>query len=249
MSSLHSAQMDFASAIRDPQNSALPKGVSARSMRVYHELFFNNFVGCLQSAFPILHEVLPETIGQQLIKDFFQSHQSHTAEFPRLPGEFVRWLETRQSNDDEPAYIYELALWEWIELDVSLDESEVTLSAIDTDKWLDAGLSINPTLRLLMFDYPVHQICEAYLPDDAQTQSHYLAAWRTADHQVEFMELAPASAIFLQLMIDQQGVNGAALLQQFLRDIGQQDDDTINEFAADFVRELVRRQIITGLRE
>ncbi len=245
---LHEQQLAFARAIRDPQNAALPNGVSERSMGVYHELFFNNFVSCLESAFPVIHEILPKTLMDELVKTFFRSHESHTPEFPRLPVEFLNWLAQRDVVfPEEPGFLYELALWEWTELEVALDEAKVHITPVTADNWQKATLQLNPTLRLLMFEYPVQQICKDFMPQQALAQPVYLAAFRTGDDSVEFMQLEPGSAVFLQLMQEYPEYNGARLLQQLLDSLGQPVSQAITDFASAFIEQLTDRQIIVSM--
>jgi hypothetical protein len=246
-SDLEKVQLAFGRAIRDPHNSPLPPGVSARSMAVYHELFFNNFVSCLEAAYPVLHEVLDAELMAGLVRDFFQNHQSQTPEFPRLPEEFLRWLESRQGTAGEPAFLYELALWEFVELDVALDQASVSLVNTDTSDWQNKCILLNPTLRLLQFDYPVQSICAELIPETPLTQPVYLAAWRTTNDAVEFMELQPASAHFLQMMLDMPGHTAGQHYNELLTVINQPASAGMEAFVHDFIRELVRRQIITGL--
>ncbi|KKM03976.1 hypothetical protein LCGC14_1768990, partial [marine sediment metagenome] len=55
--SFTTTQQQFASYIRDPENTALPKGIEQRRMAIYRDLFFNNFDSTLSTAFPFIKQL------------------------------------------------------------------------------------------------------------------------------------------------------------------------------------------------
>ncbi len=243
---LYRSQIAFASAIRDPDNSKLPDGINPERMAVYQTLFINNIVESLRSAFPVIHELLEEDRWTSLVRRFFAEHRAQTPEYPRLPQEFLAWLQTAQ--EDLPPFMVPLALWEWTELEVML-EPWGDLSMVDRHgDWLEEIPFINPTLRLHRFDYPVQQISAQFQPDAPLDQPIHLAAYRNEEEQVDFIELNRFSAALLQSMQRQKRWNGKTLLKRLATDMSYPDVTSLLQFAETFVEQLRHKQVLLGVR-
>ena len=241
---LTAQQLAFTQALRKP-DSDLPNGVNQTQLKIYRELFFNNFVGVLSSAFPVIKSLFSEERWLQMVEAFYQSHECHIPEFPRMPMEFVIWLEQREKPmADEPDFLYELALWEWTELDVALDEADFEIQ--DCDIHNDSFIKLNPTLRLLSFDYPVHQISQDNQPQSAAAETQFLCAWRQPDFDVDFMQLNAPSAALLQILIDEPIQTVEQHLNTFAEMLGIALDENLKSFALGFIKDLQLRSIVIG---
>ncbi len=243
---LRQQQLMFTAALRNPEKNSLPAGVSAQRLDVYHELFFNNFTGVLSSAFPVIKSLLPEAKWLDLVTGFYQQHECQTPEFPRMPQEFVDWLEAVEHP--EPAFLPELALWEWTELDIALDEVEVEFS-FGAEISANAIVNINPTLRLQSFDYPVHEISPDNQPEGEAAEPVFLGAWRQSDFTIDFMQLNPASAAFLQILIDEPPAPLQDKIQQFAGMLGVNIDENLTSFSLEFVKDLKQRGVVVSVSE
>ncbi|MFU8836780.1 MAG: DUF2063 domain-containing protein [Thiohalomonadaceae bacterium] len=247
VTSLQAAQYAFANAIRDPDNHLPPAGVSAQRLAVYHELFFNNFRNSLESAYPVLHDVVEPSLWEELVSGFFREHRCHTPEFPRMPREFLDWLTLpRDTQEQEPAFLPQLALWEWTELEVLLDPAiPMRPLRIDADL-LDSQPVLVPSLRLHRFDYPVHRIAPGYLPDAALSEPVHLAAYRNAQDEAAFLELSPVSAALLQNIQENHDMTGAEHIDQLASLMGHPRPEQLFTFAAAFLDELRDKGVLLG---
>ena len=155
------AQYEFAAHIRNPELNPKPSDVEARRMNIYSELFFNNVEGFISNTYPVLKEIMPENEWQDMMRDYFSKHLSHTPLFPEMPREFLKYLEYERDNTNDPDFIYELAHYEWIELALltsDLDE-DINWDKIDIDgDILNNPPVLSPLAWPLTYQYPVQQI-------------------------------------------------------------------------------------------
>src|SRR5690606_37613297 len=101
-------------------------------MNIYRELFFNNIESLLAKNFPVINRLLQGPRWQQLARDFYREHAAHTPMFPEIAREFLQYLQSRQEQQrGDPGYLLELAHYEWVEL--ALDIEDTDLDAIDCD--------------------------------------------------------------------------------------------------------------------
>jgi len=103
-------QYEFAASIRDPGRNVAPRDVEDRRMNIYRELFYNNVEDFMASNFPVIREMTDDDRWHSMIRDYFARHLAHTPYFPRMPEEFVRYLQTERSDTEgDPAFLVELA--------------------------------------------------------------------------------------------------------------------------------------------
>src|SRR5437660_1011298 len=91
----------------------------------------------------------------------------HTPLFPEFGREFLRYLEWRQEQGrDDPAFLLELAHYEFAELALSLDENEITAVPHDSDGDPIGGIPVvSPLACVLGYRFPVHRINADFRPD------------------------------------------------------------------------------------
>ena len=149
--SFQAFQHAFARHLRDPHHTPRPAGVPARRMAVYNELLFNNVCGFLDSCFPVSRRVLGEARWRRLGRSFYRDWPLHSPLYREIPREFVRYL---QQTDGLrlPAWLPELAHYEWAEL--AVDVMEVACAAAPAGRRPDAAAgatqpgAAEPGLRL-----------------------------------------------------------------------------------------------------
>src|SRR5688572_14382576 len=154
---LKAMQYGFAAHLRDPSAHPAPAQLEDRRLQIYRELFFNNIEGLLSANFPVIAKVLGREAWPVLARDFYREHRCHTPLFPEIGREFLRYLETRRERD--PPWLLELAHYEWVELALSLDETE--LADIECDREADLLEHVpvpSPLAWPLAYSWPVQQI-------------------------------------------------------------------------------------------
>jgi len=118
-------QRQFAAHIRNPENNPAPAGLEPRRMKIYAELFYNNVEGFLATAFPVLRKLTPDQRWHAMARDFFSRHQCHTPLFHGIAEEFLKYLDSERGEvASDPAFLRELAHYEWVELALSVAEDK-----------------------------------------------------------------------------------------------------------------------------
>lgn len=243
-------QTRFAAHIRDPNTVAAPEGIEDRRMGIYRDLFFSNICTFLSSNFPVLKSLYEEAEWKALCRDFYRDYRCHTPLFPELPREFLKYLQDhRQNFEGDPPFMLELAHYEWVELALSLDETDVDDIAVIPDGDLLNGVPVlSPLVWPLTYQYPVHHIRADYQPVTAPEQATHLLVWRQHNFSVKFMQLNEISMLLVQKMKEESGMPGLDLLKAVAGIIKHPKPEVVIEAGSALLNELKEKQIILGTR-
>lgn len=243
-------QEAFTRHMRDPDNAPAPAGVEDRRMAIYRDLLFNNVQTFLAGCFPVLRKISSDAVWHGLMRDYFRMHRAHTPLFPKMPQEFLQYLEQeRGTRPGDYPFLPELAHYEWVETALIFDSRNLDFSALEPAGDLLNGVPvISPLAMPLAYKYPVHRICRDYLPETAPEQPTYLVVYRDRDDKVGFLELNPVSARLLELMQQADGRAGRVLLQQIAAELRHPDADAVERGGAEILEDLRRRDVILGTR-
>ena len=171
-------QRAFAGHLRDPHHTPRPAGVAARRMAVYNELLFNNICGFVDACFPVSRAIVGDKRWRRLCRTFYRDWPLHTPWFREIPREFARYLAEGDIRQPLPAWLAELAHYEWAEL--AVDVMDCAIPAHDPAGDLLAGpVALNPALLNLAYAWPVHRIGPDYRP--RKPQPTHLVVYRDAD--------------------------------------------------------------------
>jgi hypothetical protein len=211
--SLAEQQRAFAAHLRDPDRVPAPADIEPRRMAIYRELFFNNVVDLLGGAFPVARRILGTERWRRLIRGFYAGHHAHTPYFLELPREFAEWLRAREVRaGEEPAFLDELAHYEWVELALSVSEEIPPAAAAPTLSPLDQPLAVSPLAWPLAYRWPVHQLSPEYQPAEPPELPTFLVVYRDALDTVQFLEIGAETARLLDALERTPGLTGRALL-------------------------------------
>jgi hypothetical protein len=243
-------QEEFAAHIRDPQNVAAPEGIEDRRMGIYRDLFFNNICSFISGNFPVLRSLYKETEWTTLCREFYQDYRCHTPLFPEVPREFLEYLQDHRLNKDgDPAFMLELAHYEWIELALSLDETEIDDIEVDPDGDLLKGVPmLSPLAWPLSYQYPVHQIRVDFQPQTPPDDATHLLVWRQQDYSIKFMQLNDVSLLLLQKLKEEPARSGLDLLTVIAGIIKHLNPEVVLESGLGLLNELKQKQVILGTR-
>ncbi len=242
-------QYEFTRHCRDPENSAAPENIEDRRMQIYRDLLFNNVESFMANNFPVIRELLADDHWQCLIRDYFSNHKATTPYFPKLPGEFLRFLEDERESTDDPIFLSELAHYEWMESVVSIDTREIPSEGIDFSGDLLTGVPIiNPIIRLLAYQFPVHKIGPDFLPDASDNQPTYLVVYRDRADKVGFMELNMVTARLLDLLTQGLDLRTLDHLKSIAQDLQHPDPDVVIQGGMDVLKQMRDRDIVLGVK-
>lgn len=252
---LRTQQDALAAYIRDPDHVAPPEGIEARRLKIYRELFFNNVEGLLAGNFPVIRRIYGEARWRELVRAFYRDHGSRTPLFTEIAREFLRWLESGAVTD-APAWLCELAHYEWIELALQISEAsddDIALAPVGVgddakQALLDGIPALSPLAWPLAYAWPVHRLGPDDQPDAAPPQPTLLLVHREASGKVAFHVLNPLTYRLLQRLDDAPALSGRAQLEALATEAQRSDVDA---FVAEGVGMLLHwhdKRIVLGTR-
>lgn len=242
-------QYAFAAHLRDPAQHGFP-AVEDRRLKIYRELFYNTVEDCLASGFPVLRNLLSDSNWHAMVRDFYARHVSHAPQFHRVPEEFLAYLEhERGEHAEDPPFLRELAHYEWIELELSLAQTELTPELADPNgDLLEASPQPSPLAQLLAYEWPVHLIGPDHVPDAPMPSPIYLIVNRDRQDRVRFLEVNPVAARLFQLIEERPDDSGRSLLRALAAELGHPQPDAVIEQGAAILSLLRERDIVLGTR-
>lgn len=229
MLSFQVLQTQLTAHLRDPEQAPPPGGIEERRLKIYRELFYNNIEGFLANAFPVLRQITEGAHWHAMVRDFYARHQSHDPLFHGLAEEFLHYLEDERGVvQGDPTFLQELAHYEWVELALSIAEDELTPALADPNgDLLDGVPLVSPVAWTLAYDYPVHRIGPAYLPDAPGESPTYLVVYRTRQDEVKFTEINAVTARLMALIEAAPEATGRAHLTQIASELAAPLDEII----------------------
>lgn len=245
---LAETQKRFAAHIRDPAHERAPGDVEDRRMAIYRELFYNNIEGFLANNFPVIRTIYNDLGWHALVRDFFVEHRARTPLFPELPREFLHYLQdVRGRRTNDPAFLLELAHYEWVELALSLDDSDPDAASFDPHGDLLQGKPVlSPLAWLLTYQFPVHRIRPDYQPVKPPDEPAHLLAYRDRDDRVCFMELNPVSARLVALLKEDSDSTGLECIEGIAAELKHPDPPKVIAAGHAVLLDLQKRGVILG---
>lgn len=204
--SLKQLQNSFSHAARGHEETQSIE-FDKRKLSIYQELLLNNLHELVSPCFPVLLSILPNEIWRGILKDFSKHYHVTTPIFHELPFFLVEYLKIHPVPDYP--YAYELAHYEWIELEVELIEPQKTQSATGAISLLEQEWQLSVTARLLEYNYEVDKISPDYQPQ--QEVKTYLIVYQI-EGEVEFLKINELSFQLLSMML-QESMSAREIIQ------------------------------------
>ncbi len=243
-------QLEFTAHIRDPDNSPAPGGIEDRRLEIYRDLLYRNIEGFLANSFPVLRSITADPEWHAMVRHYFAQHRARTPLFPKLPQEFLHYLAEERDPHDGPPFMQELAHYEWLELEASLDTREIDAVLVDENANCLTGIPVlNPIVRAHSYQFPVHRISPSFQPREPGDESTYLVVYRDRDDEVGFMQLNPITARLIDLIMQNPDTAGRSLLLQISEEMSHPDPEVVISGGAEIMSELCQREVLLGARE
>lgn len=242
-------QYGFTRHIRDPEHAPAPADIEDRRMEIYRGLLYRNVEGFIANSFPVLRKITPDDRWHAMLRDYFKRHQAHTPLFPKMPQEFLQYLEQERDVEGDPPFLLELAHYEWIELAMSLDIRDLSWEGIDAGGDLLEGIPVMSPLALpLCYKFPVHTLSPQVQPQEAPAQPSYIVVYRDRHDKVGFVELNPVSARLLDLIEKDNHQTGRKLLEQIATELTHPNPGVVIAGGLDIMRNLLNKDILLGVK-
>ncbi len=242
------AQYAFAGHIRDPERQAPPPGLDDRRMAVYRELFFNNIESFLDGNFPVLRGIVADAPWEAMVRDFLIKHRCQSPYFAEIGLEFLDYLAYERTPErTDPPFLYELAHYERVELDLSIASEPEPPEGLDPNgDLLSERPLVSALARNLSYRFPVHRIGPDYQPERAPEQPSFLLVYRDRDEVVRFLEINAATAHLIELLQENPALSGLCVLKRLAEALRHPDPEQIITFGLGILTDLRQRHIISG---
>lgn len=208
--------------LRDPEHEAPPADMNAARVNVYRDLVFNNVSQLLGSTFPVLIRIIGQERWLTLIRGFLRDYRAQTPKFGEIAEEFVGYLASEPAvlnAGDWPAFLVELAHYEWVEMVLQLSDAEA-LPASDPVQLLEQPLQVSALAWPLAYTWPVQILSPDHQPSTPPAQPTLLLVRRAVDFSVKFSELSPLAWRLLQRIEEFPLLNGREQLQGLALEAG-----------------------------
>ncbi len=242
-------QHAFMRHMRDPESNPAPQGIEDRRMDIYRGLIYRNIQNFIANSFPVLRTIIADPHWHDMVRDYICCHQARTPLFPRMPIEFLHYLEhERQTQPHDPPFMLELARYEWGEVAVSLDPREVDLCGVDVEgDVLERIPVLNPIVLPQTYHYPVHRISVEYQPDHPPETPTHILLYRRPDDVVKFLELSAASAHLFECLRGNTQKTGRQIVEMIAGELVHPDPEVVVQGGVDMLREMHARDLILGV--
>jgi hypothetical protein len=219
-------------------------GLEDRRVAIYRDLVFANLDALLAGGFPVIRRLLGDDAWAALVRAFLRDHRSPTPLFPELPREFVRFVEGRaDAGRGDPAWLPELAHYEWIEVALEFAEAEPLPPPPDAFDPLAAPLAVSPVAWPLAYRFPVHRLREDFRPDAPPDVPTFLLVQRDDAGRVRFSEIGAVAYCLLGRIGDAPDDAGAAHLRALAAEAGGDADAFVAQAGA-LLRDLVAARAV-----
>ena len=241
-------QYAFTAHLRDPEHQPAPTEIEDRRMEIYRGLLFRNVQNFIANGFPVLRKLYEDDAWQQLIRDFFSRHQSHSPYFKDIAKEFIDYLtRERTPQPEDPPFILELAEYERLEATLTVADDKIDWENINRDgDVMQAAPVLTPYMQLCHYDYPVHQITPDFQPASPPEQATFLLVYRDLQDNVGFMEVNPMTARLIELLHAHSNHTGNEILTSLAQEIPSVREDVILHGGHTTLVQLREKDIILG---
>ncbi|GIU25248.1 DUF2063 domain-containing protein [Shewanella colwelliana] len=241
-------QQSFIDYIRDP-SQPLPSGTDARRMQVYRELFFNNINGFVSNAFPVLCSLYEDKQWEELVQQFFVTHDCQTPIFIEIAQEFLVFLQQEYPvSERDPVFMLELAHYEWLELVVATEQENPLHHPIDDTQVSSAKLAFRASARVAQYHFDVQRISAEYQPLTQSEQPSFFCIYRDAEEEVCFLQLNPLAAQVLAYIEQHDYLEFDQIIKWLCGLYTQMDKETLVSGCTQMLGDMISRNIILGHR-
>ncbi|MGY2440077.1 HvfC family RiPP maturation protein [Pseudomonas sp. SDO52101_S400] len=222
MDNLEQQQRALTRYLRDPEREKAPADMNAARVNVYRDLVFNNVSQLLSGTFPVLIRIIGDQRWRALIRGFLRDYRAQTPKFGEIAEEFVGYLASEPtvlSAGEWPAFLVELAHYEWVEMVLQQSDAE-PLPASDPGLLLERPLQVSALAWPLAYAWPVQMLGPDHQPAMPPAQPTLLLVRRVVDWSVKFSELSPLAWRLLQRIGEFPSLSGREQLEGLAKEAG-----------------------------
>ena len=243
-------QYQFTAHLRDPDNNPAPSGIEDRRMEIYRGLLYKNVQSFLSSGFPVIKKLYSDEHWHKMVRHFFATHQSHSPYFKDISKEFVDYLtHERTAQTEDPAFLRELAHYEWLEILLSFIDADIDWKNINKNgNLLEEIPVLTPFMQLNRYEFPVHKIKPDFQPNTPGEQPTFILVYRDLNDKVGFMEVNPMTARLVELVANNETQTGEEILTGLAREIPSLAQNVVLHGGHTTLTQLREKDIVLGTK-
>lgn len=243
-------QYQFTAHLRDPDNNPAPSGIEDRRMEIYRGLLYKNVQSFLSSGFPVIKKLYSDEHWHKMVRHFFATHQSHSPYFKDISKEFVDYLtHERTVQTEDPAFLRELAHYEWLEILLSFIDADIDWKNINKNgNLLEEIPVLTPFMQLNRYEFPVHKIKPDFQPNTPGERPTFILVYRDLNDKVGFMEVNPMTARLVELVANNETQTGEEILTGLAREIPSLAQNVVLHGGHTTLTQLREKDIVLGTK-
>ena len=190
-------------------------------------------------------------IGTKWFEIFFAHHQSESPYFKDISKEFLDYIQNeREPRPEDPAFIQELAHYEWLEIYLTFIDIEPDLTNVDTAGDLLNGIPVlSPLVQVHSYSFPVHKLKPGFKPTQADEKPNFLMVHRDKQDKVSFLELNPITAMLINMISETNTKTGQELLDDIVDQTNPPNPETVYTGGIQTLKLLRTKEIVLGIRK
>lgn len=244
MKNFQETQLAFAKHLRAPDVYPAPVAIEDRRVGIYRELVYNNIENFIANVFPVLRSIVSDEYWHGIVRDFIHHHSCQTPYFLEISEEFLQYLmQERGLREGDPAFLLELAHYEWIELALDTNMETIPLSSAYPENLLLAKARVSPLVICLTYQYPVRKISPLYQPVEAEPTR--LVVYRNRVDKVCFMAANEITLRLLYLLQTNTSVNFEEQLRTIADELQHPDPSALTNDSQQLIADLFALDIIS----
>ncbi|NVJ60027.1 MAG: putative DNA-binding domain-containing protein [Gammaproteobacteria bacterium] len=239
-------QYQFASHLRNPDENPAPAGIEDRRLTIYRDLIFNNIKGFIDSGFPVLCSITPESTWNNTIRSFIAQYSAKSPYFSEVSKEFLNYLSEDECELNATfEFACELAHYEWVELALMIDPKDITSIPVKPSiDLLNEKLLFSPLAWPMVYEYDVHHIGADYIPEAKPEQPTFIVIYRDRSDDVNFMQINALTYQLIDIAQNSPHLTGAKMLDALQKCVPQMPAESIFKHGLDILLQLFKRDII-----
>lgn len=213
---------------------------ACEEIAIYKSLVLSSIKSLLTSIYPLSYKFLGE-FWNDLVLGYIEDYPSDSAVFNRAAAKFPEYLaaEKTKSKFSYPAYLAELALYEWLELEIYHYAEELEDSS---SEGLKDSLKLCPAYIVCNFSFPVTEITqllhnaqlEELLNAQLEPKLEQVLIYRDEESgSVHFLKLAATTAFAIEMIEEGLGIDEIA--QELLTRL-KLPEENLNKFKSDLTK-------------
>ncbi len=227
---------------RTKTRKSLPKATLQR-IKIYRDLVNNSFTGLITKIYRNTYKLLHKN-WKTLISKYIEAYPPNSPILNKVAESFPLFLGKQKEIIKKYPFIYELALYEWLEVEIYEKEND---SGSTNGK--QAGFILNPVHKICKFKYPISDITEKIeagkpLGKISKNPVNILIYRDPKTLNVRFNEISPGTLAYLELCLSGFSHEMVVMILIEHYKIKENDLDNFNNQINDMVKTLKERRVL-----